>query len=215
MTASRRDFIRGFGVTLASLLATRCAKLPGASPDAPSTLDVEKGSARERLRQSWLSFDRFEAEAKDDYERGSQARSSLLETHQNALAELVAAGELTQSVADQVQAAYDEAINHLWRRHSGVTCYTMTPLSMAYTGSRSQLLKQAALLADSSGLDPDAVTQAQAALAREMAFLSLSESTLRDQLGSDAGVPPDFEVDISPEALAAAAFLSQLLLKDR
>jgi hypothetical protein len=211
MTSSRRDFIRGFGVALASLLATRCVKLPGSRPVAPGT---NSGSARERLRQCWLAFDWFAAEAKADYERGSQARSNLLEAHQVALGELVAGGDLAQPVADQVQSAFDGALNHLWARFSGVTCYTMTPLSMAFMGSRSQLLKQAALLADSPDLDPDAVAQTQAALAREMAFLSLSERTLREQLGSDAAVPDDFEVDISPEALAAAAFLTQLLLQD-
>jgi hypothetical protein len=211
MTTSRRDFIRGFGVALASLLATRCVKLPGSSPVAPGT---KKGSARERLRQSWLAFEWFKAEAKADYERGNQARASLLEAHQAALHELVAEGELTQPVAEQVHAAFDEAIGHVWAGHSGITCYTITPLSAAFMSSRSQLIKQAALLAESRDLDPASVTQAQAALAREMAFLSLSESTLYEQLGSDAAVSPDFEVEISPEALAAAAFLSQLLLAD-
>jgi hypothetical protein len=211
MTISRRDFIRGFGVALASLLAARCVKLPGSPLIAPGT---NKGSARERLRHSWLAFEWFKAEAKANYERGSQARANLLEAHQAALGELVAGGELTQPVADQVQAAFDEAVMHVWAGHSGITCYTMTPLSAAFMASRSDLIKQAALLAESRGLDPDAVAQARAALAREMAFLALSEKTLRAQLGSDAAVPPDFEVDISPEALAAAAFLSQLLLTD-
>ena len=211
MTASRRDFIRGFGVALASLLTARCVKLPGSAPVAPGT---NKGSARERLRQCWLAFEWFKAEAKADYDRGNQVRANLLEAHQNALDELVADGNLTQPVADQVQAAYDEAVMHVWAGYSGITCYTMTPLSAAFMSSRSQLLKQAALLADSRDLDPASVTQAQAALAREMAFLSLSESTLRDQLGNDVAVPADLKVDISPEALAAAEFLTQLLLKD-
>ena len=180
MTSSRRDFIRGFGVALASLLATRCVKLPGSSPVAPG---MSRGSAHDRLRQCWLAFDWFKAEADRDYERGNQARISLLAAHQDALDELVAKGDLIRSVAEQVQEAFDEAIKHIWAGHSGITCYTMTPLSMAFMSSRSQLLKQASLLADSRDLDPVSVTQAQAALAREMAFLSLSERTLRDAFG--------------------------------
>jgi hypothetical protein len=212
MTVSRRDFIRGFGVALASLLATRCVKLPGFSSNAPGT---NSGSARDRLRQCWLAFDWFQARAEDDYERGDQARTSLLVAHQNALDDLVAGDELAQPVANQVQAAYDEAIEHLYaRRNPGVTCYTVTPTSMVTMQSRSQLLKQAELLADSRGLDPDAVAQAQAALAREMAILSLSGAALGEQLGSDTSLPDDFEIDISPEALAAAEFLTRLLLSD-
>jgi hypothetical protein len=213
MTASRRDFIRGFGVALASLLVTRCINLPGFSPVAPGT---NTGSARDRLRRCWLAFEWFKARAKDDYERGNQARSNLLEAHQAALADLVGGGELTQPVAEQVQAAYQEAIDHLSPSpgNPGVTCYTVTPMEMVYMQSRSQLLKQADLLADSCGLDPDAVAQAQAALAREMTILSLPGSMLSEQLGSDAALPADFEVDISPEAAAAAEFLTRLLLRD-
>jgi hypothetical protein len=103
---------------------------------------------------------------------------------------------------------------HVWAGHSGVTCYTMTPLSAAFVSSRGQLIKQAALLSESRDLDPASLAQAQAALAREMAFLSLSENVLRAQLGADQTVPPEFEIEVSAEALAAAEFLSQLLLKD-
>jgi hypothetical protein len=211
MTTSRRDFIRGFGVALASLLATRCAQLPGISSVAPGT---NSGPARERLRQCWQAFDWFRTQAEEDNERGDRARRNLLEAHQNALDDLVADGQLTRPVADQVEAAFDEAIQHLNARNSGVTCYTVTPVSMVYMQSRSQLLKQAELLADNRGLDSDAVAQAQAALARDMAILSLSWAALSERLGNDDALSSDFEVDISPDALAAAAFLTELLLND-
>jgi hypothetical protein len=211
MTASRRGFIRGVGVTLASLLATRCVRLPGGPLIAPGT---DAGPARERVRHCWLAFDWLKAQGKDDYERGSRAGSNLLEAHQNALDELVSDGELTRPVADQVQEGYEEAIAHLSPQQPGVTCYTVTPISMVYMQSRSQLLKQAALLAASHDLDSDAVAQAQAALAREMAILSLSGAALREQMGNGDRLPADFEADISPEALAAAEYLVQLLLND-
>ncbi|MBN1579115.1 MAG: hypothetical protein JXA89_00320 [Anaerolineae bacterium] len=145
MTTSRRGFIRGFGVALVSLLSTQCINLPGVSPVAPGTIS---GPARERLRHCWLAFDWFKARARDNDERGSRARSSLLAAHQSALDELVADGGLVQPVADEVQAAYEEAIDYLdpGPGNPGVTCYTVTPTQMVYMQSQSQLLKQAEFL---------------------------------------------------------------------
>jgi hypothetical protein len=86
--------------------------------------------------------------------------------------------------------------------------------------SRSNLIQKANHLAEIAGsgnVDPETVAQAQAAIERDIAFLSLSEPELEalyDGLAATGGHYPPFdaiELKITPEAVKAASFLIQLL----
>jgi hypothetical protein len=180
------------------------------------------------VRSCWQRFDWLEEQASDwsDYEKGDKARDQLKAEHRAALDELVAGGELEAAVADQVQEAFAEAAYHVWRANCGMTCYEpmMGPEYTPYASS--QLVAQAELLADladDAAIDQEAVTQAQAAIARDVAFLGLSsqeEKALYDALIAAAGDGYDYptfdalELEITPEALKAASFLTELLLEE-
>jgi hypothetical protein len=217
---------------------------------------------RDRLRDHWLQLDWIVQQAQESYGQGT-ARDGFIAEHQAILNELVAAGELDADVAEQVQIAFAAAAYSAWfagyRRVN--ICYTPTPSLMPnYTPephetigkalanytftSAYQLQDQASLLAEmvaSGGLSPDAVAQAQAALERDIAFMSAfyaatsaglervispahlsNEETwalyeeLEDILGSTPSFPrfDELDLEISPEATEAAHFLVELLLEE-
>jgi hypothetical protein len=210
---SRREFIKGVGVALATLMAVRC-RLPSGQPD----------TARSRLRDCWQRLEGLAEETQNAkrIEQGEEARDRLTHDHQSALDELVAEGELEGHVAEQVQVAFDAAVYHVWRSNAPITCYEPVLIDYRPTGS-NQLAQQAALLAQSDDLDPDTVAAAQAAIARDVAFLNLSgaeEQALYDgllKLAGDSYAFPSFdelELDVSPEAVEAARFLVELLVNE-
>jgi hypothetical protein len=220
MSPTRREFMKRVGIALASLMAARCVCVPFPGDD-------EDNSPRGRLRSCWQRFDWLEEQAKDwtDYEKGEKALEQLKTEHRAALDELVAAGELEAAVADEVQNAFDAAAYHVWRANCGATCYE--PVLIDYTPTSSaQLVQQAELLADladDATVDQSAVAQAQAAVERDIAFLSLSHEErqmLYDELVEAAGGSYDFpsfselELEITPEAAEAARFLVELLLEE-
>jgi hypothetical protein len=216
MSPTRREFIQRFGIALASLAMARCVRLGGSrrrGADAP----------RERLRDCWLRFE-WLAEKANDWEnpkRGEKALEELTADHRQALDELVAAGDLDASVAEQVQVAFDAAAYHIWRANMGATCYE--PVIVDYVpGSSSRLVQQAALLAemaDDGDISPHAVAQAQAAVERDVAFLNMpyeARDALYDEIAKhldERGVPPLVELDleVTPDAAQAARFLVALL----
>lgn len=215
MRLTRRDFVVDLGITLASLVMTRCVSIPGGG-DTP----------RDRLRDCWLRFDWLAEKARDeDYERGQKAREGLLADHQSAIEELVAAGELDASVAPQIQTAFGAAVSHVWRANAPITCYEAVMIDYTPVSS-AQLAQQAALLAemaDDGSLDPAVVAQAQAAIERDVAFLNLPSGEVEalyqeiQKLIQDDGPPSFDEIDleITPQAAQAAEFLVELLLKER
>ena len=213
MSPTRREFIQRFGIALASLAMARCVR-PGAS------------RPRERLRDCWLRFEWLAEETKDwkNQERGEKALEGLIADHQQALGELVAAGDLAAPVAEQVQVAFDAAAYHIWRANTGATCYE--PVIVDYKpGSSAQLVYQAALLAemaDDGDLDPEAVAQARAAVERDVAFLNMPYEE-RDALYAEIvehlnerGVPPfeELDLEVEPDAAQAARFLVELMSGD-
>ena len=214
MRLTRRDFVANLGITLASLMMTRCVSLPGGG-DTP----------RDRIRDCWLRFDWLADKARDkDYERGQEAREGLLADHQSALDELVAAGELVASVASLVQTAFGAAVFHVWRANAPITCYEAVMIDYTPVSS-AQLAQQAALLAemaDDGSIDPDVVAQAQAAIERDVAFLNLPSDEVEalyqeiQKLIQNGGPPPFDEIDleITPQAAHAAEFLVELLLSE-
>lgn len=216
MTPTRREFLRGVALALASLALTRCS--------LPEGLGREK-TPRDRLRTYWLQLDILAAKTQDDFERGEEMREQLTDDHRIALDELVAAGGLTAAVADDIQAAFREAAYHVWRAAAPITCYE--PVLIDYTPtSADQLVEQADLLAEmaeSSALDAQTVARVQAVIERDVAFLALAHEDVRalyDRLVEAAGDSyafPSFdelELEIPPEAVAAAHFLVELLLEE-
>jgi hypothetical protein len=220
MTPTRREFIKNVGIAMASLAMARCVPSGGGGDSAKR----ECGSARDCLRQCWLRLDWLAEQVRQDHEQGAQARDGLITQHRADLDDLVAAGELDAAVAEYVQAAYAEAVGHVWLVSGDTLCYEAVPL---YTpDSADRLMQQAKLLAtlaESGDFDSDAVARARAAIERDIAFLSLSpEETqaLYDELIAAAGdsyeFPPfdELDLDIPPEAAAAARFLIDVLLGD-
>jgi hypothetical protein len=223
MSSTRREFIKSVGIALASLTMARCI----CSLNRGGSAEDECDSARDCLRRCWLRLDWLAQETQDwdDYERGERALDQLVADHRAALDELVTAGELDADVADQVGTAFGAAAYHVWRSNAPITCYEPVLVDYKPTTS-SQLAWQAELLvemAESGDLDPDTVAQVQAAIERDVAFLNLSGEeieALYDALIEAAGdtyaFPPfdELDLEITPEAAAAARFLVELLLAE-
>jgi len=214
MQPTRRDFIKGLGIGLASLLMARCIPFKKAG-DSPY----------DHLRGCWLSLDKLAQETQMDYEQADQAKQDLIASHRSALDDLVASGELSSESADLVHIAFQEATYHVWRSNAPITCYE--PMIVDYSPTSSgQLTQQVALLseiADSGDIDEHTMAQAQAALERDIAFLSLSDDetqSLYEALIATAGETYDFpsfdelELEITPETMEAARFLVGLLIGD-
>jgi hypothetical protein len=129
MTPTRREFIRELGIMLASLVAAGCCP-PGSGIASP----------RERLCSCWLGFDWLSSEVLEDWERGNRAMRKMTANHRAALNELVAAGEINATVADEVQMAFEEGAYDALRRPSltsvlaGPSCYLPSPLGMKSMG---------------------------------------------------------------------------------
>jgi hypothetical protein len=211
MSPTRREFLKGLGLAMASLVLTGCVPF-----------GEEDSSARGRLRKYWLQLEDLAETTQKDFEKGEGIRSELLASHQAALNELTATGELDAAAAEQVQAAFVEATYHVWRANAPITCYE--PMIVNYKpASADQLVKQANLLAEmaqSGELDANTVAQAQAAIERDVAFLGLSGTeidalyeTLRQAAGDSYTYPAfdELELAVSPETAEAARFLVTLL----
>jgi hypothetical protein len=215
MHTTRRDFMKTLGISIASLALARCLPFKGSS-DSP--LD--------RLRDCWLSLEKLAQETQKDFERAEQMKQDLIGDHRAELDDLVASGELSSAAADQVQIAFQEASYHVWRLNAPITCYE--PVLVDYTPTSSQQLTQQVTLlkeiAERGDVDEKIIGQAQAALERDIAFLSLTDEetqSLYDKLIAAAGENfnfPSFEeldLEITPNAMEAARFLVDVLLESR
>jgi hypothetical protein len=231
MSTTRRDFMKMFGVTVASLLLTRCrwgevpvpiatcyAPLPPPSP-TPGT----PSSVRERLRLCWLRFGELASKASAEGSGEDIFGQQLVAEHRAALDELVADGEISAPVADLVQEAYGAAVYHVWRSNAPITCYEPMIVDYAPT-SAGTLVQQAEALdqiAAQGTVDPDTLASIRAALEHDMAFYTLSDQDVEDlynRLISESreqGRPiPSFDalqLELTPEAKAAAQFIVDLL----
>ncbi|MFH2103467.1 MAG: hypothetical protein ABIJ39_08970 [Chloroflexota bacterium] len=234
MSVSRRDFMKIFGASIASLLLARCnwdgianpfvsCYAPAIPPGLiPSRLD----SARARLRLLWMGFPELAEKARSAYSgsddiwdntRGEQ----MLTDHRLALDVLVSSGEISAPVADLVHEAYAAAVYHTWRSNVPVTCYVT--MIMDYTPVSADILIQQALvlseLASQGTIDSNTLATAQAALEHDLAFYALSEEdvqALYNQLYRESQPFPEFEdlnLELTPEAQAAAEFIIGLLTR--
>ena len=225
MTLSRRDFINLFGISVASLMLTRC-RVPFLTtcytPLPPTTVTPAAASVRERLRQCWFSFDNLADATRENPE--NTMSSQLFSDHRAALDELVARGELSASVADLVQEAYGAALDHVYSyNNTKMTCYEPARIDYAPT-SAGILVSQSATLeqiAASGSIDPATLETARIALEQDMAFYALTEQevqalydTLLQQHQNTDQTLPEFDalpLDLTPEARAAAQFILDLL----
>ena len=132
---------------------------------------------------------------------------------------------MKKPVADQIQAAYEAALYHVWRSNTPITCYEIAPWPDYTPASSDQLAKKSEILAEMAKkgkIDQATVAQAQAAIERDIVFLALSDEETQAfyerlrQVRSDTNPNPDFEqvdLEITPEAADAAQYLVELLLE--
>jgi hypothetical protein len=150
----------------------------------------------------------------------------LVADHQAALDTLVDAGRLDQAVAEEMQAAFEGAAYHVWRANAPITCYEPVAPPDYQVESSSDLARQAELLtemADKSAIDQNTLSQAQAAIERDVAFLTLSTAeqtaaveAVREAAGDTWDFPhlAELDMDVSPESAQAARVLVELLVGD-
>jgi hypothetical protein len=152
----------------------------------------------------------------ENLECGNQALSALEASHRAALADLVDAGQVSANVAEQAQFAFEEAAYHVWRENA-LTCYMIEgALGLYIRDSREQLGQRAALLArmaDEGELAPETVAQPQAVIERDLAFLGPTHGGWTESANRPTDWPDfdELDLEITPEAAEAAAFLAQLL----
>jgi hypothetical protein len=212
MTLTRRDFIKLFGVTLASLLASRCqAVLPAAQ------------TPRDRLRRLWFSFSELAEKTRAGRNDEDELGQKMSADHRAELDALVAAGGLSAPAADLVQEAYSAAVYHVWRSNAPITCYVPTFVDYG-PSSAAVLVKQAEILGELRGkgmIDASTLSRAQSALEHDLAFYQLTDDETRAlyqgliEQNQDGGKPiPSFdalELDLAPDAREAARFILDLL----
>jgi hypothetical protein len=227
MSISRRDFLKLFGIGVASMLMTRCRVSPPiATCYAPLPPTPEALTPRDRLRQYWLSFGDLAQTTINEANQGNTENTfgQQLETdHRLALDELIAAGELSAPVADLIQEAYNAAVYHVWRSNVPMTCYE--PMMVDYAPvSAGVLVQQSDILDDFSGqgtIDPETLAKAQAAIEHDLAFFALSDADVQAlyaqilKASQEQGQPiPSFEdlqLEVTADAKAAAQFIINLL----
>jgi hypothetical protein len=241
MPVPRRDFMKILGISIGSMLLTRCQRTADPEPTLtfvtcymvepytpnPNTPTPADLSARSRLRLCWLRFGELEAKTRDgtntDDGGGDPLGTRMIKEHRTILFELTAAGEITEPVALLIQEAYGAAVYHVWRSNAPITCYE--PMIVDYApSSAGNLVHQSEVLSRISGgstVNPETIEKARAALEHDLAFYALSDSDMQalyDQLLEEyrdpGGSIPTFEdvkLTLTPDAQAAAQFLLDVL----
>lgn len=153
------------------------------------------------LRECWAGLKNPELRAYDD----TAFAKALRERHAVALQGLVERGELEAAVADEIHAAFAQAIAHVQRQMA--LCYIMMPIESV---PRTDLMRQVTVLeemAAKSEIDPATVAQARAALERDIAWLA------EFQAGGMTGALG--QVPVGATSVSAARTLIALLLSDQ
>ncbi len=211
MKCSRREFLEGLGIALASVI------LSGCKPPA------QKKDDWDRVRDAWYGLDQLAQDAKD-FERGQKTLDRLIADHLAALDSLVQSGQVSAAQADDIHVAFQAAARHVWRANAPMTCYVPAPYPQYRVMGASDLAQQADILAEMaarSAIDPATVAQAQASIQRDMAVLLLSDEdekalieALRQTVGEGGSYPSleELQLTVSPEVVGAAALLVDILL---
>ena len=202
MGPTRREFMRGLGVTLASLLATRCQPtcyVPVMETVAPSG---SLSSNWREARKLWYDLDLLARDA-HDYERGEATLARLIDGHSAALAKLQQTGEIDAAIATDLQAAFEGAAYHVWRSNAPMTCYVFMP--GLQVEASSDLALQAELLEEMA--------------ARDVAIMAMpfeeQQALVQAAIQAGGGNHPslaDLDLDIPPDVVTAAEMLVELLL---
>lgn len=230
MNVSRRDFMKLVGVTAASLTLTNCRVAPLTTcyvPMPPTPFPTEPATARDRLRLCWLRFGELAEATRRESESNSTDNTlgqQLTTEHLLSLEDLVETGELSPEIAGLVQEAYEAAVYHVWRSNTMITCYE--PVMLDYAPSSAQnLVTQSQLLgefAEQGVIEEELLAQARSAIEHDMAYYALTEeelASLYDRLVAEwqeqQNTIPGFDyvdLEITPEAKAAAQFIINLLI---
>lgn len=239
MSMSRRDFMKFVGISISSLLLTNCRRqaptpppatiacyLVAAPPPDDTPTNTKLTDPKAKLRAYWLSFGDLASKTQAGNAQDSSEDTygqELIEGHRAALDELISAGALTRVAADLVEEAYEAAVYHVWRSNSMMTCYLTAGPTFAPESAQSLVQQSEALdqLASQGTIDPQTLETARQALEHDMAFYTLSNDqvqalyqSLTDELNAQGqGIPEfaDVELDVSPDAKAAAQFIIDLL----
>ena len=222
MGPTRREFMRGLGVTLASLLTSRCRTTTCYEPVMPTTGPSDSLSAEWReLAAVWYDLDLLARDAHDS-ERGQATMARMIDDHSAALDKLQQIGEIDSTVTDDLQAAFEGAAHHVWRSNAPVTCYEFWP--SPDIEANSDLARQAELLEEMAGsrrIDEATVELIQSSIERDITFLTLPADEQQAliqaviEAGEESGDYPslvDLNLDISPDSVTAAGMLVELLL---
>jgi hypothetical protein len=251
MKLTRRESIKLFGISAASLFMTRCkpvvscyAPLPPTAtatplePQQPQTvikldplnpestltpIPLKFINPQGRLRELWGMFNELAEKTKAAQDTENLLGTTMIHEHRSALDQLVEAGEISASVAELVQEAYAAAVYHVYRSNALITCYE--PMMVNYApASAAVLVEQSAILADlaqQGNIDPGTLSNAQTALEHDLAFYYLDENQTQvlydriiQQIQAQGTGQPEFdqlELEVSPDAKAAALFIIELL----
>lgn len=225
MAVSRRDFIKVFGMSLASSILAGCQIFKGPPKPTP-TLTEEV--IYQKIRRLWLRFDSLTNNTRSGLNRRNDDDWNPMGTrwsteHRTWLDALVAQGRIDPSVADLVQEAYEAAIYHVWRLGASITCYMVSGPGYGVSSADSVVEQSKALeeIAEQGTVEPATLAQIRTALEYDLAFYALTdeeEDALYDQIQKaydENGQPfPIFDelgLEVSSEAQAAAQFLIELL----
>ena len=222
MSLTRRDFIKLFGLALASLAVSRCSRIK-----------MYSNTPRDRLRKCWTQFDELAKNVQLDvklkprnYDENNKMVTTLLTEHRAALDELVASGDLSASAADVLHEGYSAAIYHIWRSNVPITCYEPTMVDYQPSSAAVLVGQSAALdeMAASSDLDADTVATLQQAIENDLAFVVLTdeeEQALYEKLinaaNADTPIPQfnEMHFESGPEVSEAAQFLVELFVDEK
>jgi hypothetical protein len=218
MRTTRRDFIKSFGISLATIIITRCVPFQSESdthevnPVPSNTPKAASISPEERIRECWLNLEVLAKKAREDGEHAGEVRGELVNEHQAALLIMINSGDLDPNIAQEMQTAFEQASSHVEGINSNfVMCYESIETTSFF--ARDDLIQQADVLQElSADIDPSVLEEIQTTIAYDITYFDLVASSmagreLNEQF--EAG-----EMDILPEALEAAQLLVNIIQGD-
>jgi hypothetical protein len=197
MNISRRDFMKVFGVSVASLLLSHCNQPPTPESTATPTQTPIRPTcytatpipptpqftplptsipALQRLRLCWLRFDDLARQTAASPDENFNLVNTLIADHRLAMDEYAARSDFSTGARDLVQEAYEAAVYHVWRLNVRLSCYTSTIVDY-YPASAQTLIQQAELLSRLSAqnnVDASTLEKVRLALEHDLAFYALT-----------------------------------------
>jgi hypothetical protein len=242
MSVPRRNFMQLLGISIGSILLTRCQRTGTPVPTvvtcyemiantpSPGTPTPTRIAARDRLRLCWLRLGELAQKTADARDRGDNSwednpiGAEMTAEHRSALDTLIWAGVISSPVGDLVQEAFSAAVYHVWRSNVPMTCYE--PMMIDYApASAGNLVRQSEVLTEietGSTIAPDTLDKVRAALEHDLAFYALTDAEVQalyvqllEEYRDPGGSIPSFdevELTLTPDVKAAAQFLLDVLM---